>query len=192
MHTCTVSQPGPIHLHPLVLEPELSTTASVEQTCFNNHHICSVCWRHSLPPPSAPHLQLCNSSIFHHSQGKNPTVYHPSQDYDASIWHFLVHFCAFCCLSFYPFHGSIKLFQLLKQLSQSVQSLSCVQLFLTPLTAARQATLSITNSQSLLIFMSIQSVMPSNHLILCHPLLLLRSILPSIRVFSNKSALCIR
>ena len=59
-------------------------------------------------------------------------------------------------------------------------------------TAARQASLSITNSQSLLTLMSIESVMPSNHLILCHPLLLLPSIFPSIRVFSDESALCIR
>ena len=75
-------------------------------------------------------------------------------------------------------------------LSQSVQSLSCVQLFATPWTAAYQASLSITNSRSLLKLMSIQSVMPSNHLILCLPLL--SSVFPSIRVFSNESALHIR
>ena len=75
---------------------------------------------------------------------------------------------------------------------QSVQSLSRVQLFETPWTAARQASLSITNSQSLLKLMSIESVMPSNHLILCCPLLLPPSLFPSIRVFSNESALCIR
>ena len=74
----------------------------------------------------------------------------------------------------------------------SVQSLSHVQLFSTPWTAARQASLSITNSRSLPKFMSIESVMPSSHLILCRPLLLLPSIFPSIRVFSNESALCIR
>ena len=74
----------------------------------------------------------------------------------------------------------------------SVQLLSRVQLFATPWTAARQASLSITNSQSLLKLMSIESVMPSNHLILCHPLLLLPSIFPSIRVFSNESVFCIR
>ena len=67
----------------------------------------------------------------------------------------------------------------------SVQLLSHVRLFLTPWTAARQASLSITNSRSLLKLMSIKSVMPSNHLILCRPLLLLPSIIPSIRVFSN-------
>ena len=67
--------------------------------------------------------------------------------------------------------------------------LSCVQLFVTPWTAARQSSLSITNSQSLLKLMSVESVMPSNHLILCCPLLLLPSIFPSIRVFSNELAL---
>ena len=74
----------------------------------------------------------------------------------------------------------------------SVQSLSRVRLFATPWTAACQASLSFTNSQSLLELMFIESVMPSNHLILCRPLLLLPSILPSIRVFSNESALRIR
>ena len=76
--------------------------------------------------------------------------------------------------------------------SSSVQSLSHVQLFVTPWTAAYQASLSITNFWSLLKLMSIKSVMPSNHLILYRPLLLLPSIFPSIRVFSNESALCIR
>ena len=74
----------------------------------------------------------------------------------------------------------------------SVQSLSWVQLFVTPWTAACQASLSNTNSRSLLKFMSIESVMPSKHLILCHPLLLPPSIFPSIRVFSKESVLRIR
>ena len=74
----------------------------------------------------------------------------------------------------------------------SVQSLSHVQLFAPPWTAACQASLYITNSQSLLKLMSFESVMPSNYLILCHPLLLPLSILPSIRVFSNESVLHIR
>ena len=82
------------------------------------------------------------------------------------------------------------------QFSHSVffffQSLSLVQLFVTPRTAARQASLSNTNSQSLLKLISIESVMPSNHLILCHPLLLPPSTFPSIRVFSNESVLHIR
>ena len=73
----------------------------------------------------------------------------------------------------------------------SDQSLNCIQLFVTPWTAAHKATLSITNSRSSLKFMSIESAMPSNHLILCHPLLLLPPVLPSIRVFSNESVLCI-
>src|SRR5574337_567777 len=75
---------------------------------------------------------------------------------------------------------------------QSVQSLSRVRLFVTPWTAARQASLSITNSRSSLRLRSIESVMPSIHLILCHPLLLLPPIPPSIRVFSNEPALRIR
>ena len=74
----------------------------------------------------------------------------------------------------------------------SAQLLSCFRLFVTPWTAARQPSLSITNSRSLLKLMSIELVMPSNHLILCCPLLLLPSIFPSIRVFSNESALHIR
>ena len=73
-----------------------------------------------------------------------------------------------------------------------VQLLSNVQLFVTPWTAAYWASLSITNSQSLPKLMSIDSVMPSSHLILCQPLLLLPSIFPSIRIFSNESDLCIR
>ena len=77
-------------------------------------------------------------------------------------------------------------------LFSSVQSLSCVWLFVTPWTIALQASLSITNFWSLLKLMSIKSVMSSNHLILCHPLLLLPSIFPSIRVFLNKSVLRIR
>ena len=73
-----------------------------------------------------------------------------------------------------------------------VQSLSCVWLFATPWTAARQASLSFAISQSLLKFMSIELMMPSNHLILCYPLLLLPSIFPNIRVFSSEWALRIR
>ena len=74
----------------------------------------------------------------------------------------------------------------------SVQSLSRVHVFVTPSTATHQASLSIASSQSLFRFMSIESVMPSSHLILCHPLLLPPSIFPSIRVFSNESVLRIR
>ena len=87
------------------------------------------------------------------------------------------------CFSDYPLY-SVQF--------SSVQWISCVRLFVTPWTAARQASLYITNSWSPPKFMSIESVMPSNHLIFCSPLLLLPSIFPSIRVFSNESALCIR
>ena len=74
----------------------------------------------------------------------------------------------------------------------SVQSLSCVQLFATPWTAAHQASLSTANSWSLLKLMYIESVMPSTHFILCHPLLFLPSIFPTIRIFSNESVLRIK
>ena len=77
-------------------------------------------------------------------------------------------------------------------LCTSVYQFSCVWLFATPWTAACQASLFITNSRSLLRLIPIESVMPSSHLILCHPLLLLPSIIPSIRVFSNESVLHIR
>ena len=76
-----------------------------------------------------------------------------------------------------------------EQRLHSVQLLSHVQLFVTPWAAADQASLSITNSRSLLKLMSVESVVASNHLILCHPLLLLPSILPSIRVFPNESVI---
>ena len=79
-----------------------------------------------------------------------------------------------------------------EELFTSVQSISRVQFFATPWTAAHQASLSMTNSQSLPKLMSIELVMPSNHLILCLPLLLLPSIFPSIRVFPNESVLHIR
>ena len=91
----------------------------------------------------------------------------------------------FCFLDIYPeveFLGHIS----------SVRSLNYVWIFATPWTAAPQASLSIANSRSLLKLMSIESVMPSNHLNLWHPLLLRPSIFPSIRVFSSESALCIR
>ena len=88
-----------------------------------------------------------------------------------------------------PHISHFSLCKILKGELFSVQSLSCVQLFVTPWTAACQASLSITNSQSLLKLMCIESVMPSNCLNLCHPLLLLSSLFPSIRVFSNESIL---
>ena len=89
---------------------------------------------------------------------------------------------------------TLKVFELFwgPQTKASVWSLSRVWLFVTPRLAAHQDSLSITNSQSLLKLMSIDSVMPSNHLILCHPLLLLPSIFLSIRVSSNESVRCIR
>ena len=98
------------------------------------------------------------------------------------------------CLSPSPFwNGYFQKSQNNDWLFSSVQfSRSVVSDSATPWTAVHQASLSITNSQSLLKLMSIKLVMPSNHLILCHPLLLLPSVCPSIRVFSNESTLCIR
>ena len=92
------------------------------------------------------------------------------------------------------FTNSASLLHASKLISQfsSVQSLSHVRFFATPWITARQASLSITNSWSLLKLMPIESVMPSSHLILCHPLLLLLPIPPSIRVFSNESTLRMR
>ena len=92
---------------------------------------------------------------------------------------------------FHPFTFSLYVSEV-GLLFSSVQSLSRVLLFATPWTTARQASLSITSSQSLPKLMSVESVMPSNHLILCRPLLLPPSIFSNIRVFSNESVLCIR
>ena len=97
----------------------------------------------------------------------------------------------FTCCSLYldPFPSDILVCVTCS--SFSVQSLSCVWLFSTPWTAARQASLSITNSWSLLKLMSIELVMPSNHLILCCPIIL-HSVFPRIKVLSNESPVCIR
>ena len=88
--------------------------------------------------------------------------------------------------------GSLFAFEIISMVVKVVQPLSSIQLFVTPWTAACQASLSSSISQCLFKLISIESMMPSNHLILFHPLLLLPSIFPSNRVFSNESALCIR
>ena len=107
-------------------------------------------------------------------------------------FHFLIGWVVFHLLFLYPFlcRWTLKFLPYLQFVS--VQSLNRVWLYVTPWTSACQASLSITNSQSLLKFTSIESVMPSKHLILCCPLLLLPSIFPSISVFSNESVFCIR
>ena len=97
-----------------------------------------------------------------------------------------------CIYTYISLCRTAEINNIVNQLFSSVQSLSCVWLFVTPWTTARQASLSITNSQSWLKLISIESVMPSNNPILCGPLLLLSSIFPSIRVFSNESVLHIR
>ena len=99
-------------------------------------------------------------------------------------------FTLLCCVTLTIIY--LLIFYLPKLKLSSVQLLKRVRLFATPRTAPCQVSLSITNSQSLPNPMSIELVMPSNHLILCHPLLLPPSIFPIIRVFSNESALCIR
>ena len=109
---------------------------------------------------------------------------------DRGAWWATVHRVAKSQTGLKQNHSTRSLFNLPQ--FNSVQSLSDVRLFVTPWTAARQTSLCITNSQSLLKLMSIESVMSSNHLILCHPLLLLPSLFPSIRVFSNESVLHIR
>ena len=106
--------------------------------------------------------------------------------------HFLEWICHFYHQGKKKPSNCMEMLKILSVQYSSVQSLSRVRLFAPPWTAARQASLSITNSRSLPKLMSIELVMPSNHVILCHPLLLLPSIFPSIRVFSNESALHIR
>ena len=108
--------------------------------------------------------------------------------WQASGCHTLYDLCQFTLLQ-EPCFNTSCVFQLS---ISSVQLLSCVRLFVTPWIAACQASLSITSSRSLLKLMPIESVMPSNHLILCHPLFLLPPIPPSIRVFSSKSTLHMR
>ena len=115
----------------------------------------------------------------------------------SDVEHLFMCLLTICISSFFNWvscFSGIELHELLVYRGQfsSVQSLSHVRLFATPQTATGQASLSITNSRSLPRFMSIESMMLSNQLILCHPLLLLPSIFPSIRVFSNESALYIR
>ena len=102
------------------------------------------------------------------------------------------HMCVCIYIWLIHFVAQQKLSHQYKATISSVQSLSHVWLFATPWTAAHQASLSITNTRSPLKPMSIELVMPSNYLILCHPLLLLPSIFPSIRVFSNESVFRIR
>ena len=112
---------------------------------------------------------------------------HDYQHQTTALWIWVSWFKCIIMNNNYLFRFLVKT----KYLS-SVQSLSHVWLFVIPWTAACQASLSITNSWSLFKFMSVKLVMPSNHFILCWPLLLPRSIFPSIRVFSNKSVLSIR
>ena len=140
--------------------------------------------QHARPSFSSPSPRVCPSSC------PLKRWHHPTVSSSAALFSFW--------FQSLPASGSFPMSWLFDQkingnswiifVISSVQSLSCVW----PWTAARQASLSITSSWSLLKLMSIKSVIPSNHLILCHLLLLLPSIFPSIRVFSNESVLCIR
>ena len=155
-------------------------------------------------------------------ENKKRQSYHQNRRWWRKFWHTLSHLLSYLNLYLYTFstvvtnglsllpvptdpliHKLTYSFSLIQRYSfrnstflsvqfSSMQSLSRVQLFATPWIAARQASLSITNSRSSLKLMSTESVMPSTHLILCHPLLLLPPIPPSIRVFSNESNLRMR
>ena len=131
--------------------------------------------QHARPPCPSPSPGACPSSC-PLSQWCRPAISSPD---------------ALCPQSF-PASGTSPMSWLFTSVSQSVKSLRSVRLFATPWIAARQASLSITNSRSSPKLMSIKSVMPSSHLILCRPLLLLPPIPPSIRVFSNESTLRMR
>ena len=124
-------------------------------------------------------MEWARKNFLEHSTLNFTLIYSPV---DLITWHSLK--------GFISFHSSS--FESVVLIFSSVQSLSPVWLFVTPWTASHQAFLSITNSRSLLKLMSIESVMPSNYLILCCPLILPPSIFPSIRVFSNESVLRIR
>ena len=151
-----------------------------------------ICWsqRHSLQGNSWTDI-FFEKNIFKNVQNVQVVLLDGRILGGLNIFFFhLTMFSKFCDMNLINWTRKIKVSS--QYLFSSVQSLSHVQLFATPWTAAYQASLSSTNSQSPPKLMSIESVMPYNHLILCHPLLLLPSILPSIRVFSNESALHIR
>ena len=173
-------------------------------------YMCSPSWL-SFPPPSPSHLSGLSqwtqalSALFHASNLDWSSVSHMViymlQCYSLISSHSRLlpqspkacslHLCLFCCLAY---RATVTIFQISYIFIQfsSVQSLSHVRLFATPWIAAHQASLSITNSWSLLKLTSIESVMPSSHLILCHPLLLLPPIPPSIRIFCKQSTLRMR
>ena len=178
-----------------------TTSINVYKHIFWTEEISSIA--HSCPtlqPHGLQHSRLpCSSPVPKACTNSCPSSWwcHPT------ISSFVIPFSS--CLRSFPESGSFQMSQFFDSGGQSngvsasasvqlssVQSLSCVWLFVTPWTAAHQASLSITNSGSLLKLMSIQSVMLSNHLILCHPLLIPPSIFPNIRVFSNELALRIR
>ena len=177
-----------------------------EPSCFSHVWLFTTLWTRTLQTPLSKGLSKreywsvlpCLPKGIFATQGLNPwllSLLHWQMGYPTSApWE--AHSMCLCAASSVT-SDSVQPYGLLParlpvhQFS-SVQSFSHVRLFVTPWTSACQAYLSITNSQSLLKLMSIESVMSSNYLILCHPLLLLPSVFPSIKVFSNESALHIR
>ena len=147
-------------------------------------HAWRIPWTEELGWPRSIGLQRVRHDLAHHT--------HNTATANISCLHIgrLIHGAVFLCTE--DTHVSVVVFFSPSVQFSSVQLLSHVRLFVTLWTAARQVSLSITNTRSLLKLMSIELVMPSNHLILCRPLLLLPSVFPSIRVFSNESALHIR
>ena len=146
---------------------------------------CLTLWPHELQhtrlPSTSPSPRVCSNHIYWVSDDIQPP--HPLSPYSLALN--LSQQSKVCSMCFRTFLNQSRFLYLLlsSSSSSSVQSLSCVWLFVTSWTAALQPSLSITNSRSSPKPISIESVMPSNHLILCHPLILLPSIFPSIRVF---------
>ena len=173
---------------------ELYLNKAVEKANVNDRQQCGVtgdfrrCW--NLPLQNFVELAICTQMNLHTQW---PPVPLPGLD-STETPHLSTRICPQQNDDNSPHQAAtrVSMNSTVNEFAVAIQLLNCVWLFVTPWTVARQASLSITNSQSLLKLMSIESMMPSNHLILCHPLLLLPSIFPSIRVFSNESALRIR
>ena len=172
--------------------------SSVTQSCLTlcdpmNHSMPGLPVHHQFPEFTQTHVHRVSDAIqpSHPLSSPSPPTFNLSQHQGLFKWVGSLHQVANVLelqLQHQSFQKTLRT-DLLYSVT-SVQSFSHVQLFATPWTAVRQASLSITNSWSLLKLMSTESVMPSNHLILCRPLLLPLSIFPSIRVFSNEPVLC--
>ena len=177
-----------------IICPILHLSGQIHHTHFYSNHtivltISTYSWLSAAPSACQvlPHISIWLfpfRSLFRHhfiKQGFHKLLYLEELASQNPLYPYFSHYFLHRKLEFY-----------ILCIFSSVQPLSHVWIFVTPWTAAGQASLSTPNSQSLLKLMSTESVMPSNHLILCYPLLLLPSIFPSIRVFSNELVLCIR